>query len=48
MMNIDVMQVLVAERRRDLSHTARAGRIARSLRRNRRHQGGLRARANKA
>jgi hypothetical protein len=39
MMNIEVMKVLVAERRSDLSHTARAGRLARSLRRTRRHHG---------
>jgi hypothetical protein len=43
MMNYEVMQVLVAERRHDLSRTARAGRIARSLRRNRRHDGEHRA-----
>ena len=45
MMNIDVMQVLVAERRHDLSHSARAGRVARSLRRIRRHDGEHRASA---
>jgi hypothetical protein len=43
MINYEVMQVLVAERRHDLSRTARAGRIARSLRRNRRHNGEHRA-----
>ena len=37
MMNIEVMQVLVAERRTDLRHSARAGRIVRSLRRSRRN-----------
>ena len=37
MMNIEVMQVLVAERRRELSHSARANRVARSLRRIRRN-----------
>lgn len=43
MMNIEVMQVLVAERRHDLSRSARAGRIVRSLRRTRRHDGEHRA-----
>jgi hypothetical protein len=43
MMNIEVMQVLVTERQRDLGRTARSGRIARSLRRARRHDAGHRA-----
>jgi hypothetical protein len=43
MMNIEVMQVLVADRRRDLGRSARSGRVARSLRRARRHDAGYRA-----
>ena len=48
MMNIEVMQVLVAERQRDLRRSARTGRIARSLRRDRRHHADHRANAARA
>jgi hypothetical protein len=43
MMNIEVMQVLVADRQRDLGRSARPGRIVRSVRRARRHDAGHRA-----
>ena len=45
MMNIEVMEVLVAERQRDLSRSAREGRIVRSLRRLRSNNGDHRSAA---